>query len=156
MGSASTRPWPCPRWLPWFDPIVPLQRRPWRSIRQHKVRWARLKIGRSQCSIDPVAAPFRPPWFRQKKVRYGNMFSLDWCMVFGIVRDQEGADISTLLRDLTRDHRRVGRVIRHYANQLAELIPFRFICKNAMIVAALSEIFRKRWGAKKDGLYLSQ
>ena len=67
-----------------------------------------------------------------------------------------GADLSTSLTDLTRDPRRAGQVSCHYGNELAELIPFRLICNDAMIVAALSEIFRKRWGAKKDGLYLSQ
>ena len=67
MGSASTRPWPWPRWLPWFDPMVPPRLRPQRYIEHYKARWARLKIGRSRCSIDPAAVPFRPPWFRQKR-----------------------------------------------------------------------------------------
>ena len=77
-------------------------------------------------------------------------------MVFGIVRVQEGAVVSTLLKDLTRDPRRVGQVSCQYGNNITELISFQIIYDNAIIVAALSEIFRKQWGAQKDGLYRSQ
>ena len=40
--------------------MAPLQRRPWQYLKQDEARWERLKIGRSQCSIDPAAALFLP------------------------------------------------------------------------------------------------
>ena len=77
-------------------------------------------------------------------------------MVFGVLRVREGADISSLLRDLTSDHCHIGQLLCHYANDLDKLIPFQLICNNVLIVAALSGIVPKRWGVKRDGLYLSQ
>ena len=103
-----------------------------------------------------LRSAFSAAMVQARKVRYVKIILLAWRMVFGIVRVQEGAVVSILLKDLTRDPRRAGQVACHYGNELAKLIPFRLICNNAMIVAALSEIFHKRWGAKKDGLYLSQ
>ena len=87
---------------------------------------------------------FSAAMVQAKKVRYCKIFLLAWRVVLGIIRVREGADISTLLRDLTRDPRRVERVTCHYGNELDELIPFRLIYKNAMIVVALLEIFCKR------------
>ena len=99
---------------------------------------------------------FSAAMIQAKKVWYVKICLLAWRMVFSIVRVQEGAIVSTLLQDLTRDPRRVERVSCHYNNELDTLLPFRLICDNTIIVAALLEMFRKRWGAKKDGLYLSQ
>ena len=64
--------------------------------------------------------------------------------------------ISTLLTDLTSDPRPEEQVSCHYGNELGELIPFRLLYSSATIVLALSEIFRRRWGAKKGGAYLRQ
>ena len=64
-------------------------------------------------------------------------------MVFGILRAQERVKSSILLSDLNRDPRQVVGLLCHYGNEFGEFIPFQLICNNAMIVAALSEIFRK-------------
>ena len=99
---------------------------------------------------------FSAAMVRAKKVRYTKIFLLVWRRIFANVRVREGADFSSLLRDLTRDHRLVEKMSCHYGNEFGALIPFQLIYNNTIIVPALSEIFRKRWGAKEDGLYLSQ
>ena len=91
-----------------------------------------------------------------KKVPYSKTFLLARRVIFGNVRVQEGADNSTLFKDLFHDLGHVLQVICHYDNTLGTLVPFQLICKTAMFVVALLEIFHERWGAKKDGLYLSQ
>ena len=92
-----------------------------------------------------------------KKVRYCKIFLLAWRVVLGIVRVREGAEISTLLRDLTRDARRVKRVTCHYGNELDELIPFRLICNTAIIVGAtFGDIPWAMGGIKRLLLILSQ
>ena len=94
---------------------------------------------------------------QSKKVQYGKkIFLLAWRMVLGNIRFREGGDISTLPTVLTADLRRVGRMLCRWAIELGELIPFRLIYNSAMIVLALLDIFRERWGAKEGGAYLRQ
>ena len=64
--------------------------------------------------------------------------------------------ISTLPIYLTQDLRPIGQVSCRWANALDELTLVRLIYNSAMIVLALSEIFRGRWEAKKGGGYLRQ
>ena len=66
---------------PWFDPMVPPRRRPRRCIKQYKAQWARLKIGRSRCSIDPAAA-FSATIVQAVSDMIYVLFSLAWRLVF--------------------------------------------------------------------------
>ena len=59
-----------------------------------------------------------------KKIQYLKIFLLAWRVVFEHVRVWEGAEISTLLIDLTGDPRLEERVSCHCNNELGELIPF--------------------------------
>ena len=69
-----------------------------------------------------------------KKVRYGKIFVLAWGVVLVIVSVQEGANIYTLLRDLTGDTPSGRRVSYHYGDELGELKSFRLIYNNAIRV----------------------
>ena len=91
-----------------------------------------------------------------KTVSYVKILFLVWRMIFGDVRVREGANFSTLFRDLTDDTPPWLPLLYHYGNELGTVVPFRLIYNTVMFVAALSDIFRERWGAKKGGLYLSQ
>ena len=92
---------------------------------------------------------FSADMVQKKKVQCGKLVLLTWRVVFEHVRVWEGTKISTLRTDLTGDPRPEERVSCHYYNELGELIPFRLTYKSARIVLALSEIFHRRWGAKK-------
>ena len=103
---------------------------------------------------QPLRSAFSAAMVQEKKVQYGEIVLLAWRVAFEQVWVWEGADISTLLTDLTGDPRSEERVSCQYGNELSELVSFRLIYNSAMIVLALLEIFRGRWGTKTVGGYL--